>query len=56
LSAVFGLVAWLIAAFAAADAVVPPTLVGLAFSILGMALGALVPPAAPPAHRRGAHR
>ena len=54
LSAVFGLVAWLIAAFTAADATVPPTLVGLAFSILGMILGAFVASAAP--HRHSAHR
>jgi Na+/proline symporter len=51
LSAAFGLVAWLIAAFAAADSAVPPTLVGLAFSILGMVLGAIVPRAGPQAHR-----
>ncbi|TMH78304.1 MAG: sodium:solute symporter [Betaproteobacteria bacterium] len=56
LSAVFGLVAWLIAAFTAADAAVPPTLVGLAFSILGMVLGAIVPSAAPQAHRHSAPR
>ncbi len=56
LSAVFGLVAWLIAAFIAADAVVPPTLIGLAFSILGMVLGAVVPSAAPQAHRPSAPR
>src|SRR6266704_3166136 len=56
LSAVFGLVTWLIAAFIAADAAVPPTLVGLAFSILGMVLGAIVPSAAPQAHRHGASR
>jgi Na+/proline symporter len=56
LSAVFGLVAWLIAAFIAADAAVPPTLVGLAFSILGMVLGAIVPSAAPQAHRHSAPR
>ena len=43
LSAVFGLAAWMIAAFAASDAVVPPTLVGLAFSIAGMALGSIAP-------------
>ena len=42
LSAVFGLVAWAIAAFTAADATVPPPLVGLAFSIFGMVLGSLV--------------
>src|SRR6267142_1568000 len=51
LSAAFGLVAWLIAAFIAADATVPPTLVGLGFSILGMVLGAIVPHAGPQAHR-----
>jgi Na+/proline symporter len=51
LSAAFGLVAWLIAAFIAADATVPPTLVGLGFSILGMVLGAIVPSAASQAHR-----
>src|SRR6266704_1324204 len=56
LSAVFGLVAWLIAAFIAADAAVPPTLVGLAFSILGMVLGAIVPSAVAQAHRHGASR
>src|SRR6266853_1147482 len=56
LSAVFGLVAWPIAAFTAADATVPPTLVGLAFSILGMVLGAIVPRAAPQAHHHGAPR
>jgi SSS family solute:Na+ symporter len=54
LSAVFGLVAWLLAAFTAADATVPPPLVGLGFSIFGMALGSLVgqlrPRAAPQAH------
>ena len=43
LSVVFGLASWLIAEAVAADATVPPQLVGLAFSALGMALGALVP-------------
>jgi solute:Na+ symporter, SSS family len=56
LSAVFGLVAWLIAAFTAPDATVPPTLVGLGFSIAGMALGSVVPRAAPQPHHPGAHR
>jgi solute:Na+ symporter, SSS family len=55
LSAVFGLVAWLIAAFTAADAVVPPTLVGLGFSIAGLLLGSIVPRAAPQAHHPGVH-
>jgi len=43
LSAVFGLAAWMIAAFTAPDATVPPTLVGLGFSISGMVVGSLVP-------------
>jgi len=43
LSAGFGLVAWLIAAFTAADAIVPPPLVGLGFSVAGMLLGSVVP-------------
>ncbi|TMG69683.1 MAG: sodium:solute symporter [Betaproteobacteria bacterium] len=56
LSAVFGLVAWLIAAFIAADAAVPPTLVGLGFSVAGMLLGSIVPSAAPQAHRHSTPR
>ena len=43
LSVVFGLVSWGIAELVAADATLPPQLVGLAFSLLGMGLGALVP-------------
>ena len=43
LSVTFGLVAWGIAELAAADATVPPQLVGLAFSLAGMVLGSLVP-------------
>jgi SSS family transporter len=43
LSSVFGLLSWLIAAFMASDATVPPPLVGLSFSIVGMVLGSLVP-------------
>ena len=43
LSVVFGLVSWGIAELVAADATVPPQLVGLAFSVLGMVLGSLVP-------------
>src|SRR5262249_25489329 len=56
LSAVFGLAAWLVAAFTAADATVPPTLVGLAFSILAMVLGAAVPRSASQTHHHGAAR
>jgi Na+/proline symporter len=43
LSAVLGLVAWIIAAFTAPEATVPPPLVGLAFSTLGMVVGSLLP-------------
>jgi SSS family transporter len=55
LSVVIGLLSWTIAEWVAADAVVPPQLVGLAFSIVGMVLGSLVPrPAAEPAaHHHG---
>jgi len=55
LSAVFGLAAWAIAALTAADATVPPALVGLAFSIFGMALGSLLPRPAPAAQPHHAH-
>ncbi|HWM42006.1 MAG TPA: sodium:solute symporter family protein [Burkholderiales bacterium] len=52
LSVVFGLLSWTIAEWIAADATVPPQLVGLGFSIVGMVLGSYVPrpspePAAP---------
>ena len=47
LSVVFGLLSWTIAEWATTDAtVVPAQLVGLAFSIVGMVLGSLVPRAA----------
>jgi SSS family solute:Na+ symporter len=57
LSVVFGLASWTIAEWVAADATVPPQLVGLGFSIVGMVLGSLVPrPAASPAvHHHGKH-
>jgi SSS family transporter len=42
-SVVFGLISWGIAEYTAADATVPPQLVGLGFSLLGMVLGSLVP-------------
>jgi SSS family transporter len=53
-SIAFGLGSWGVAELTAADATVPPQLVGLAFSILGMALGSLVPRerAVPQATRR----
>ena len=51
-----GLVAWLIAAFAAPQAVVPPALVGLGASLIGMVLGSLVPrPLTQAHHHRGQH-
>jgi len=43
LSVVFGLVSWGIAELTAPEATLPPQLVGLAFSIVGMVLGSLVP-------------
>jgi len=43
LSVVFGLGAWLVAEAVAADATVPPQLIGLAASIFGMLMGAFVP-------------
>src|SRR5512143_2500663 len=58
LSAVFGLVAWLLADSLAADATLPPPLVGLGFSVFGMLLGSLVPrerAPAHPVHARGSH-
>src|SRR5262245_43323376 len=55
LSVVFGLLSWTIAEWIAADATVPPQLVGLGFSIAGMVLGSLVPQAsaAPATHPHG---
>jgi solute:Na+ symporter, SSS family len=55
LSATFGLLAWLVAAFTAADATIPPALVGLGFSLAGMALGAVLPRAAPAPHPHHTH-
>ena len=43
LSVGLGLASWLIAEATAADATVPPQLVGLAFSALGMVLGSFLP-------------
>ena len=43
LSVVFGLLSWGIAELVASEATVPPQLVGLGFSLLGMLLGSLVP-------------
>jgi len=47
LSVLFGLLSWTIAEWAATDAtIIPPQLVGLSFSIIGMVLGSFVPRAA----------
>jgi len=56
-SMIFGLGSWGVAELTAADATAPPQLVGLAFSILGMVLGSLVPRerALPHAHPHGDH-
>jgi Na+/proline symporter len=43
LSVVFGLVSWGVAELVAPEATLPPQLVGLGFSLLGMVLGSLVP-------------
>src|SRR5712664_3400738 len=43
LSSLFGLVSWLIAAYFFPDATMPPPLVGLILSLVGMVVGALVP-------------
>ena len=57
LSVMFGLASWSIAEAVAAEATVPPQLVGLWFSLIGMVLGSLVPrPAAKAAtHHHGGH-
>ena len=56
LSVVFGLASWTIAEWVAPEGTVPPQLVGLGFSIVGMVLGSLVPrPAVQPAHHHGKH-
>jgi solute:Na+ symporter, SSS family len=47
-SVILGLASWGISEMVAADATVPPALVGLAFSMLGMVLGSLVPATARP--------
>jgi SSS family solute:Na+ symporter len=56
LSVVFGLFSWGVAELVAGDATVPPQLVGLGFSILGMVLGAYVPRPLAQAHPHGGRR
>jgi len=56
LSSACGLAAWLLAAWAAPEATVPPPLIGLAFSLAGMVAGSLVPrPYAPAQPHGGRH-
>ena len=43
LSIVFGLGSWVVAEAVAADATVPPQLIGLALSIVGMVMGSFIP-------------
>jgi len=43
-SVIFGLFSWGVAELTAPEATIPPQLIGLGFSALGMALGSLVPP------------
>jgi SSS family solute:Na+ symporter len=52
LSALLGLVSWVIAAFSAPEATVPPPLVGLAFSIFGMVVGSYFPRSVAVGHRQ----
>jgi len=55
ISVVFGLFSWGVAEVTASDALIPPQLVGLAFSMLGMGLGSLVPRPSPQPHPHHAH-
>jgi solute:Na+ symporter, SSS family len=56
LAVVFGLLSWTIAEWVAPEGTVPPQLVGLGFSIVGMVLGSFVPrPAVEPVHHHGKH-
>ena len=53
ISVVFGLASWGLAEWTAPDAIVPPQLIGLAFSALGMVLGSFIPAAQPQQHHHG---
>ena len=55
LSVVFGLGSWTLAEWVAADATLPPQLVGLAFSVFGMLMGAFSPHEHAAAHTHGPH-
>jgi SSS family solute:Na+ symporter len=56
LSVVFGLAVWLAAEALAADATVPPQLIGLAASLFGMVFGSFVPRAAAAPALHAGHR
>ena len=56
ISVVLGLLSWGIAELAAPEATVPPQLVGLFFSALGMLLGSLIPKERAAGHAAEAHR
>ncbi len=53
ISVVFGLFSWGVAEIFASDATVPPQLIGLAFSALGMVLGSLIPRPVQEVHSHG---
>jgi SSS family transporter len=54
-SVVFGLFSWGVAETFASDATIPPALIGLAFSGLGMVLGSLLPQPQPQPHHGHRH-
>ncbi len=55
LSAVFGLLAWLVAVFTAPEATVPPSLIGLGFAVAGMVVGSILPRDPARSHHPAAH-
>jgi Na+/proline symporter len=55
-SSLAGLTGWLVAAFSTPEATVPPPLVGLACSLVGMVAGSLVPRPLAQAEHHGARR
>jgi Na+/proline symporter len=56
LSVAFGLLSWTVAEFTAPEATLPPQLVGLAFSVLGMVMGSAVPRPVAEAHHHAGRR
>jgi SSS family transporter len=55
LAVAFGLASWIAAEVLAAEATVPPQLVGLGFSIFGMVMGSYLPAARPATHPSHKH-